>query len=237
MPLAQLPKLKLKSGVAVVDQIYDALREAIVSQILLPGDPLSETALAAHFGVSRYPVRTVMTRLQLNQLLEIVPQKGTFVRKISVARLYEICFVRCAVESQAVRDAARLPAARRERILGKLQKSLAAQERACGEPAPHRKFLRLDDEFHRALCLLSGGDLAWQIINVIKANNDRIRYMTIDHGVDPQDVLADHRRMTEDVGAGRWEEACAVIAAHAYGILENSRAIRAANAAWFSDAP
>jgi len=64
-------------------QAYAALRAAIISGELQPGRQLSENELAARLGVSRTPIREALVRLRDERLVEIVPQLGTFVTRIS----------------------------------------------------------------------------------------------------------------------------------------------------------
>src|SRR5687767_9613990 len=47
----------------IVPQIHDALRDAIVRVAVLPGQAISETEMAASFGVSRTPIREALIRL------------------------------------------------------------------------------------------------------------------------------------------------------------------------------
>src|SRR6476659_4826550 len=70
-----------RAGLAV----YDALRQAIVSTELEPGRQISETEIADMLGLSRTAVRSTLTRLRDDQLVQIVPQLGTFVSRISVS--------------------------------------------------------------------------------------------------------------------------------------------------------
>ena len=87
------PKIKFKQGATLTSQIYDFLRHQIVAKRVVPKTPLSENDLASHFNVSRQPVHEALNKLSLNGLIDIIPQKGTFVSKISVNNLLEICFV------------------------------------------------------------------------------------------------------------------------------------------------
>ena len=65
------------------DEIIDALREAIVTGTLSPGERLIEADLADEFGVSRAPLREAMRELTAQGLLVNIPRKGTFVVKLS----------------------------------------------------------------------------------------------------------------------------------------------------------
>ena len=89
---------------AVGPQIHRIIRERIVCTDLLPGVRLSEAELAKHFNVSRQPVREAFIKLADEGLLEVRPQRGTYVRKISVAAVLDARFVREAVVRTLLRD-------------------------------------------------------------------------------------------------------------------------------------
>ena len=129
------------NGLSTGDQVYAALRAAIVSAELEPGRRLSENELADLLGVSRTPVREALARLRDERLVAIVPQLGTFVTLISPAAVEDAAFVREALECAAIRRAT-------ERIvdggLSDLQANLAAQERA-EEQGDTDAFDALDD--------------------------------------------------------------------------------------------
>ena len=87
-------------------QVYQALREAIITAQLAPGQRISENRLAERLAVSRTPVREALIRLQDERFVQIVPQLGTFVTRISSAAVEDAQFIREALECAAVRIAA-----------------------------------------------------------------------------------------------------------------------------------
>src|SRR3954471_6216297 len=137
------------SGVSARDQVYLALREAIVSAELAPGRRLSENELAERLGVSRTPVREALARLRDERLVAIVPQLGTFVTLISNDSVADAAFVREALKSSAIRLAAeRSHDAAAATRLEAVQANLTAQDRAV-ETKDADAFDRLDDDLHR----------------------------------------------------------------------------------------
>src|SRR3954453_4338766 len=145
-----------RAGIAV----YDALRDAIVGTELEPGRQISENELAEMLGVSRTPVREAVARLRDDQLVEVVPQLGTFVSRISVAGVDDAQFLREALECSAVRLAA-------ERAdsgaVAQLEDVIARQE-AARDAADANAFFTLDDQLHSSLCELSGRPIAWTVV-------------------------------------------------------------------------
>jgi DNA-binding GntR family transcriptional regulator len=88
--------------------VYAAIRDAIVRAELAPGTRLSENELADQFGVSRTPIREALGRLRDDRLVEVIPQLGTFVPRISAQAVSDAQFIREALECAAVRRAAEL---------------------------------------------------------------------------------------------------------------------------------
>ncbi|MFK0206199.1 GntR family transcriptional regulator [Agrobacterium sp. NPDC090283] len=74
---------------SVAVQVFDLIRREIMDATLSPGASLSEHALSQRFGVSRTPIREALLRLAEDGLVQIVPQVGTFVTHISLAKVYE----------------------------------------------------------------------------------------------------------------------------------------------------
>lgn len=90
----------------VNQQIYRILRRDIVHCLIPPGTPLSEKEVSVRFDVSRQPVREAFIKLAENGLIQIRPQRGSYVNKISLSQVRNGCFVRQAIECAVVRRAA-----------------------------------------------------------------------------------------------------------------------------------
>jgi DNA-binding GntR family transcriptional regulator len=82
--------------------VIPALREAIVGNLLAPGERLTEVALAARLGVSRTPVREAFSQLEREGLVTVLPRVGVFVREITARDIEETYIVRAALETLAV---------------------------------------------------------------------------------------------------------------------------------------
>src|ERR1700751_1292311 len=105
-------------------EAYDALRASIISLQRAPGQRLSEAELAKELGVSRTPVREAIIQLRTDGLVEVTPQAGTFVSKISLRNVREAQFAREALECAAIREAApRIDAA----AVDELRQNIASQ--------------------------------------------------------------------------------------------------------------
>lgn len=231
-----LPRLEFQPGITLATQIYEFLRRNIVARMLPPGTPLSENELAAHFSVSRNPVHEALGRLSQGSLIEIVPQKGTFVTKISVNSLYEICFLRCAIECQAAENLSTMSAALFRKIVKKLETCIRKQEKCCGgKKGMNTKFIELDDDFHKLVCDMSGTEIAWIVLQDNKANLDRIRYISMDHISSVDHLYEEHSKIFEAIKKRDQALTIELLKKHTYEVMTTYKAIREENPGWFID--
>ncbi|MEU7108257.1 GntR family transcriptional regulator [Streptomyces stramineus] len=137
---------------SVRGQILDALRKALVSGELVPGEVYSGPALGERFGVSATPVREAMQQLALEGAVEVVPNRGFRVTRRSARDLAELAEVRALIEVPAVLGLARtVPTARWSELRPAAE--AAATAAATGDRA---RYAEADRAFHRALLGLTG---------------------------------------------------------------------------------
>src|SRR6187551_3643903 len=98
MPVSSLPQ----TTSAAVTQL---LRQALDAGRWDQGHPLRQEEIATELGVSRVPVREALFQLQAEGLVQVVPNKGVFVRQMSAAQLSELFRLRRLVETDVLRDA------------------------------------------------------------------------------------------------------------------------------------
>src|ERR1700721_2247811 len=83
----------------------EAVKRAIISLRLPPGTLISENRICRQIGVSRTPVRSAITRLVEDELIEVFPQKGSIVAPIKLSAGATHHFLRKALEIAALRRA------------------------------------------------------------------------------------------------------------------------------------
>jgi len=215
----------------VNQQIYRILRSDIVHCLIPPGTPLSEKEVSVRFDVSRQPVREAFIKLAENGLIQIRPQRGSYVNKISLTQVQNGCFVRQAIECAVVRRAASLVDDHQCYLL---EQNLH-QQRIAIERKQLNDFFLLDDEFHQKLAQIAGCQLAWDTIENIKATMDRVRYMSLDHVSPPEMLLRQHHDIftaLEKRDADAVEKAMTL---HLQEIGESVQLIHQENSDWFSE--
>ena len=199
---------------SISTQLYHHLRGAVVRGELRPGQALSESEIARQYATSRQPVREAFIKLAEERLVVILPQRGTFVVKISVADVLDARFVREAIEVAVAQEAATSasPAAIKE-----MRKVIEQQKHIAH--GHNEEFLALDEEFHRTLALSVGRAHAWRVIESIKAQMDRIRYLSLDDATPIPLIIEQHTRMVDGIEAGDPTAAAAATRSHLREII------------------
>jgi len=132
---------------SLTDLAHDSIRQLIVGGELPMGAQLSEATLAAQLGISKTPVREALLRLRVDGLIDIQPQRGTFVFSLTPRQVEQICLFREVVELTAVKLAM-------ESRRAELVKALQANVREMALARKTRNFKAIhqfDEAFHQAI--------------------------------------------------------------------------------------
>ncbi|MFP1633630.1 GntR family transcriptional regulator [Zhengella sp. ZM62] len=231
MTIQQSPQRLLDTGTAVGPQVYRLVRERIIRGDLEPGTRISESEIAGGYDVSRQPVREAFIKLAEEGLLEIRPQRGTFVRKIAIPSVMDARFVREAIEADIVRLLAQSSVPGLEEELRGL---LAAQAKAAAA-GEWLRFVELDERFHRVLASGAGKTYAWNVVESVKAQMDRVRHLSAQRF--PMDKLIEqHTAIVDGIAGHNPDAAERAMRAHLREILNDLPAIAGSRPEFFEDA-
>ncbi|SAL61747.1 GntR family transcriptional regulator [Caballeronia choica] len=224
-----LAGLSVESHEPIGKQIFRSLREAIFTGLLAPGTPLSEKEVSEMFQVSRQPVREAFIKLVEAGVLQVLPQRGTFVKRISPRKVREGRFIREAIEAAVVRKAA---VAITDAQLAELASNMREQ-RAASKANDTAAFLACDEQFHFLIAQSIDCVAAWETIQDIKAQMDRVRYLSL-HEVSPLDLLIkQHALIVSGLKAHDPDAAENAMRAHLREILVSLGPVAQLNPDWF----
>lgn len=198
------------------DQAYALIRSRILELTYAPHELLSENGLATEFETSRTPVREALKRLEIEGLVEVRPQQGTFVSPIRRELVMDAQYARSALECALVADAARL---RSEEDMHALEFNLSGQERAA-ERGDFDTLFRLDEEMHRQIANAAGRPAVWQVIADIKIHMDRARKLSLKPHHVPT-LITQHREIIKAVAARNESDAIAAMREHLSFVVEH----------------
>ena len=157
------------------DYAYRVLRDNVLNLNLVPGTAMSEKEIALLLGISRTPVREAFIRLSQEELLEIQPQRGSYVAKIDLEQVAESRFLRETMELAVTKLACEtFPDA----MLQRLYDCLAAQE-GCMKREAYEAFFALDNELHGMIFAGCGKSRIWNMILTMHLNYFRVRALNL----------------------------------------------------------
>lgn len=219
---------QLEASGPVGAQLYARLRQRIIRGELEPGTRMSEVDIAAYYNTSRQPVREAFIKLSEAGLIDIRPQRGSFVSRIDMASVLAAQFVREAVEADIVRAAtARADAT----LLADLDAILGLQVDAAKTDNP-QPFIDLDEAFHRKLADIAGQGAGWDFLQPLKTQMDRVRHLSASQF--PRAILVEqHTQIVDAIKAGNASAAEEKMRLHLRRILDDVPAVAAAKPAFF----
>jgi DNA-binding GntR family transcriptional regulator len=213
------------------ERTLETLRRRIITLDLAPGTPLSENELAQELEVSRTPVRESLILLQLEGLVQVFPQIGTFVSLVDIDRVTQAQFVREAIECASLVDAV-------ERVddpdLEALHEVLD-QQRAAERSRDTEKFFALDEEFHRELLRVGGHESAWTTVTSAKAHLDRARRLSLLDTRPITTLIDQHASVVDALEVRETEAAVGALREHLRAVFEDIEHIQATMPQLFSD--
>lgn len=199
------------------EAVLDALKHAILTGRLPPGQPLIENDLAAQLGVSKTPVREALKTLAGAGLVTMSPYKGAMVRTVDDALAHSVYDIRLLLEPEAVRRAVASGAA----AAAHWNAAGEALDRAdgCTDRADRSLANR---EFHRALYLGCGNDLMVGILDGLRDQTALVSAVVWNRTPSWEQEAAEHRAILEAVLAGAADRAAVLLREHIAAFVERN---------------
>lgn len=185
------------------DQVLEEIERLILSGELRPGDHLKENALAEKWGVSRAPIREACRVLQQAGLVDIVPNRGVLVRKVSFRDVLHLFDIRAVLWSLAAREATQNLTNRHTTYLEKL----ISQIDDVIDRNDSDAYLNLNTEFHETIVIISKNRPLVSLQRDLFIQARLFRRESLSHDSDLRQRNVDHRRLVEAMRGGDIEEA------------------------------
>lgn len=205
-----MPIYPLKRPRTLTEQAAEAIRSRIVSGDFQLGEALSEITLAAELGVSKTPVREAFLQLKNEGLVDIQPQRGTFVFQMTSEQVRQLTVLRELLEVEALRiamsrDTRRLSELLND-IIGKMDKAVAADDSAL--------YRALDHDFHQHIIVAAGNQFIEAAYSNIAFRVQTLRNRLSRQAPQNTRSLEEHHELGALVTAGAVDEAAARLLDH-----------------------
>lgn len=86
----------------VEQKVYHLIKNAIMNRQIAPGNQLFENAIAEKVNASRTPIRSAITKLESEGLVNVIPNKGAFIVQPSIKEMVQAFEMRKTLEEMAI---------------------------------------------------------------------------------------------------------------------------------------
>jgi DNA-binding GntR family transcriptional regulator len=196
---------------------YQKIKELVVTLKLAPGQQIDEERIAKILSIGRTPIREALFRLNAENLVDVFPGRGFFVREITLSTLKDLFETMLILERSAVALAAR-------RIQPDQIDSLQKSNNDLHQAWLAKHFLKitlLNSQFHRIIYKAAENIFLFSYLDNLQNQTQRLAYMCFSKDVSAYDLESHARRAVDDhqalidlLGQGQEREAVNVITEH-----------------------
>lgn len=176
-------------------KVYDRIREDILNGVYKEHEELKEATLGERMGVSRTPVREALRQLELEGLVEIIPNKGARVTGITKKDMEDIYQIRYLLEGLSARWATEHVT---EEQLEKMEETLYLTE-FHAKKGNFAQVYELDSLFHELMYEASGSKMLNHILSDFHMYVTRIRKTTLANNTRSKNSTEEHRAILEAI--------------------------------------
>lgn len=174
-------------------RVFHKIREDILSGKYVQNEELKEIAIGNELGVSRTPVREALRQLELEGLVNIIPNKGAYVTGISKKDIQDIYIIRSYLEGLCARWACEHIT---EKQLEEMDEIIYLSE-FHSEKEHHQQLLELDNRFHDILYEASNSKILDHVLTDFHHYVQRVRKVTLSSMKRAKNSNIEHRAIVE----------------------------------------
>jgi len=206
----------VKISTTIKDQVYDLLKENILSGDLKPGERIQEVQIADKLNVSRSPVRNAINKLIGEGFLESIPNKSVCVRKFTHRDINESYDFRLIIEKYAV-----------EKVVENMNDEIADRLRTFRQSFLDNSkiekltdYLKVDADFHKYLVQVSGNKFILEALDKVSMMISPFRLMALSLESRFMDSVEEHTTIIDNLLKGDKEAAIASCENHLTSVKE-----------------
>lgn len=192
------------------DIAYQQIKAKIVSLELPPAALIDETQLAEELGVGLTPIRQALRKLEMKNLVVILPRRGTLVADLNLSDLQKIYEIRTEIEVLAARLAAQRATPKQVEML----RNLVQQSVDLQAEENNRQLITLDREIHLLIAEASRNEFLVETAEWLYNHVQRLWNLTIDQVADLDKTVQEHGTLCEAIAAGDVEQAGDLMRSH-----------------------
>lgn len=218
----KLIKKEISESEPVRVSVYNILKSNILSLNLKPGDQISEQEISKQLNVSRTPVREAFISLSKEELVKVLPQRGTIITKIDLEQVEEARFIRENLEKAVIELAVdRIDSDTIKVLEGNIYKqkeALMADAYAC--------MMDYDQEFHKTIFEAVNKKRTWALIEQVSTHYRMVRLLSLLGHISWELAIKQHEALVESFIKKDKVLAAMVISGHLKNLKIDQNSIR-----------
>lgn len=200
---------------------YRIIKEKIVTLELPPASLLNEADLMTELDLGRTPIREALQRLALENLVVILPRRGTIVADLNMSDLQKIFEIRLELEVLAVRLAAERATPAQIAVM----EALFAQADEIIRQGDYHQLIHLDHQAHRLLAQAAQNEFLEETLERMYTHILRLWYVSLHKVSRLAEAIAEHRDIIAAVKSGDSCRAAEIMRAHITGFQNQFTAV------------
>lgn len=183
------------AGESLRGKVFEKLRNDILRGKYKKGDELVECTIGKEMGVSRTPVREAIRQLELEGLVQLIPNKGAFVTGISSKDVMDMYLIRAKLEGLCAAMAAEHVT---EEQLEKMEETILLSD-FHAEKGNFEQVCQQDGEFHKLLYEASGSRILAHTLLDFHQYLQRVRMASVRQRKRTQPSTREHKEILEAI--------------------------------------
>ncbi|MBI1294038.1 FCD domain-containing protein [bacterium] len=201
-------------GESLNETAYQRIRDMIVHLELPPASVIDEAKLTVELELGLTPIRQALRRLAMENLVVILPRRGTLVADLNMDNLQKIFEIRLELETLAARLAAeRATTAQIAEMEQLLSPEILAHAEKWGE-SRNELLIRIDQRAHVLLAEATHNEILADTLDSLYSHVLRLWYVNLSQVKALDDALVEHRQIVAAVAVGDGESAQAIMRKH-----------------------
>ena len=205
------------NGKSLRGQVFDKIRSDILKGRYQKGDELVECTIGKEMGVSRTPVREAIRQLELEGLVQLIPNKGAFVTGISASDVRDIYLIRSRLEGLAARMAAEHISSEQ---LAEMEETIVLSDYHV-KKEHFEQVCEMDGKFHKLLYAASGSRILEHTLTDFHQYVQRVRMASITNRIRMHKSNSEHEKILEAIRNKDGDQAEKVAEEHISNTVEN----------------
>ena len=198
-------------------RVYHKIREDILDGKYHENEELKEVTIGEELGVSRTPVREAFRQLELEGLIQIIPNKGAYVTGITVKDVKDIYMIRSKLEGLCARWATQHIT---KEQMEDLEENIYLSE-FHAQKGHNEQIAELDNRFHEILYEACNSKMLEHQLRDFHEYVLRVRRKTLSQNKRSTESTKEHRMIMEAIKEKNPDEAERLANVHIVNAYEN----------------